>query len=49
MSALTRAVERRDWELAALLLALGAGRVLARLPRGTVEDLLMLLEAGDDE
>ena len=49
MTALTRAVERRDWELVALLLALGAGRTLARLPRGTVEDLLTLLEAGDDE
>jgi hypothetical protein len=27
---------------------LGLSRALARLPRGTAEDLLALLEAGDD-
>src|SRR5262245_53088371 len=44
---LTGAIERREWELAALLLMLGLSRVLARLPAGTAADLLALLEAGD--
>ena len=45
---LTQAIERREWELAALLLLLAAGRVIARLPQGSMEDLLALLEDGDD-
>ena len=43
----TEAIERRQWELAALLLMLGLSRVLARLPRGTADDLLAELEHGD--
>ena len=45
---LTEAIEQRNWELAALLLMLGLSRVLARLPRGTAEDLLAVLEPEDD-
>jgi hypothetical protein len=48
MTTLAEAIERRNWELAALLLLLGLSRVLARLPRGTAEDLLAELEPGDD-
>lgn len=47
MTTLTEAIERKNWELAALLLLLGLNRALARLPRGTAEDLLAELE-GDD-
>jgi len=47
MTMLTDALERKQWELAVLLLALGVSRVLARLGQGTAEDLLALLE-GDD-
>lgn len=47
MTTLTEAIERKDWELAALLLLLGLSRTLARLPRGTVDDLLAELEDGD--
>jgi hypothetical protein len=45
---LRRAIARRDWEMAALLLMLGASRALAALPPGTVDDVLALLGAGDD-
>jgi hypothetical protein len=48
MISLTEAIERKHWELAALLLMLGLSRVLARLPRGTAEDLIAELECGDD-
>jgi len=48
MTSLTEAIERKNWELAALLLLLGLSRVLARLPQGTAEDLLTELEPGDD-
>ncbi len=48
MTSVTEAIERRDWELTALLLMLGLSRVLARLPRGTADDLLAALEPGDD-
>jgi hypothetical protein len=47
MTTLTEAIERKDWELAALLLLLGLSRALARLPRGTADDLLAELEGGD--
>ena len=48
MLSLTEAIEQRNWELAALLLMLGLSRVLARLPQGTAEDLLAVLECEDD-
>jgi hypothetical protein len=48
MTTLAEALEQRNWELAALLLLLGLSRALARLPRGTAEDLLAALEADDD-
>ena len=48
MTSLSEAIERKQWELAALLLLLGLSRALARLPRGTAEDLLAELEPGDD-
>ena len=47
MTTLTEAIERKHWELAALLLVLGLSRALARLPRGTIEDLLAELEPDD--
>lgn len=47
MTALAQAIARHRWELAALLLALGASRMLARLPQGTADDLLALLEGAD--
>ena len=45
---LAQAIERREWEVAALLLIVAASRVLARLPQGSTADLLALLEAEDD-
>ena len=45
MTTLTQAIERKQWEMAALLLALGVSRVLAKLPRGAAEDLLSVLES----
>jgi len=48
MTSLTEAIERKNWELAALLLLLGLSRALARLPKGTAEDLLAELEPGDE-
>ena len=48
MISLTEAIERKQWELAALLLMLGLSRALARLPRGTAEDLIAELEIDDD-
>jgi hypothetical protein len=47
MTTLVEAIERKNWELAALLLLLGLSRALARLPQGSAEDLLAVLE-GDD-
>lgn len=49
MITLVEAIERKNWELAALLLMLGLSRVLARAPFGTAEDLLAVLESDDDE
>lgn len=48
MTTLTQAIEQRNWDLAALLLMLGMSRLLARLPQGTAEDLLAVLEDDDD-
>lgn len=47
MTTLTEAIERKDWELAALLLMLGLSRAMARLAQGSAEDLIAVLE-GDD-
>ena len=49
--ALTAAIQRDDWELAALLLLDAFARVLQTLPPGTVDDVLALIsemEAADD-
>lgn len=43
MHALAKAIERRDWEVAALYLVLGVARAARRLPQGTADDLLMAL------
>lgn len=48
MTTLSKAIERKNWELAALLLLLGLSRVLARLPPTTADDLLAELEGSDD-
>jgi len=48
MTSLAEALERRNWELAALLLLLGLSRALARLPQGSADDLLAELESSDD-
>lgn len=47
MTTLSTAIEQQEWELVALLLALGMSRLLARLPQGDAEDLLTLLEGRD--
>jgi hypothetical protein len=44
MAALTLALERRAWSLAALCLLLGVAEAAARLPPETLEHLLALLE-----
>jgi hypothetical protein len=43
MHALAGALERRDWDVAALYLVLGVTRAARRLPRGTAEDLIAVL------
>jgi hypothetical protein len=43
MHALAGALERGDWEAAALYLVLGVARAARRLPRGTADDLLAVL------
>lgn len=49
MITLVEAIERKNWELAALLLMLGLSRVLAQAPLGSADDLLAVLEGDDDE
>ena len=44
MGALTTAIERQEWELAALCLALGVTRAAAALPPEAVEALLETLQ-----
>ena len=44
MSTLTIAIERQQWELAALCLLLGVPRAAAALPPDAVEGLLEVLE-----
>ena len=43
-SALSIAVERREWSLVALCLLLGVADAAARLPPDTLESLIELLE-----
>ena len=49
MITLVEAIERKNWELVALLLMLGLSRVLAQVPPASADDLLAVLEADDDE
>lgn len=44
MSALSAAVWREEWEVAAYLLLLGAAKVASRLPPETLAELVALLE-----
>lgn len=46
-STLAAAIERRNWELAALCLLVGVAEQAARLPPETLERLLDLLEVAD--
>jgi hypothetical protein len=48
-STLELAIERKDWELAALCLLLGFVEVASKLPPETLERLLDLLEVVDDQ
>jgi hypothetical protein len=43
MAALASAIERRDWDAAALYLVLGVARAARWLPQGTANDLLAAL------
>lgn len=45
MNGLEAAIERREWEAAALYVVLGVTRAAGRLPEGTAADLLALLSA----
>jgi hypothetical protein len=47
-SALAVAIERKQWDLVAVVLLLAFAEVAARFPRETLEELLELLEADDD-
>ncbi len=48
-STLAIAIERKNWELAALCLLLGVAEVASKLPPETLERLLELLETLDDD
>ena len=48
MATLAIAIERQQWELAALCLLLGVARVAAALPPDAVEGLLEVLDAGPE-
>ncbi len=50
-AALSLALDRKEWTLAALYLLLGVAEAASRLPPDTFESLLELLEGmpGDDE
>jgi hypothetical protein len=48
-SILARAIERRDWRLAALCLLLGVADAASRLPPEALESLLELLEGVPDD
>lgn len=45
---LALAIERNEWERAALLLLIGLTRAADRVPRETLDDLLLLLAALED-
>jgi hypothetical protein len=49
MMTLAEAIERKNWELAVLLLMFGLSRALTRLPSGSAEDLIAVLEADDGD
>jgi hypothetical protein len=49
MSALALAIERKEWELAALYLLLGVSRAAAKLPPDAVHGLLEVLSAEGGE
>jgi hypothetical protein len=42
---LSVAIRRSDWERASLLLLIGVAETARRLPPGTIDDLLALLDA----
>jgi hypothetical protein len=44
MSVLAQAIERKQWELAALYLALGVSEAAAKLPPDAIHGLLEVLE-----
>jgi hypothetical protein len=46
---LTRAIERRDWSLAAICLLLGVADAASRLPPDALESLLELLDGLPDD
>jgi hypothetical protein len=49
MSALALAIERKEWELAALYLLLGVSRAAAKLPPDAIYGLLEVLSAEGGE
>ena len=49
MSVLSRAIERRDWEVAAYCLLVAAIELADRVPPETLTELLALLEEGGSE
>ena len=49
MSALAQAIERKEWELAALYLLLGVSRAAAKLPPDAIYGLLEVLSAEGGE
>lgn len=49
MSALALAIERKEWELAALYLLLGVSRAAAKLPPDAIYGLLEVLSAESGE
>ena len=49
MSGLALAIERREWELAALYLLLGVSRAAAKLPPDAIHGLLEVLSAEGGE
>ena len=49
MSVLSRAIERRDWELAAYCLLVAAAELAERVPPETLAELLAMLEEGGNE
>jgi len=48
VSVLARAIEKRQWELAALCLVLGLMKALSRLPDDSMIGLFDVLDGGED-